>query len=104
MELECGFAALPSPLVRRHLGGGLPTRLLEDPELAPELRALPAPARRQVRLRVGLEDARAERDARRAATSRLPGATSSKRERCWCSRGSWASAGLAGLLPEGRRH
>jgi len=46
-----------SSLVRRHLGGGLLIRLLEDPDLAPALRALPAPALRQVILRVGLEDA-----------------------------------------------
>jgi hypothetical protein len=48
---------LPSTLVRRHLAGGLLTRLLDDPQLAPALRALPAPALRQVILRVGLEDA-----------------------------------------------
>jgi hypothetical protein len=46
-----------SPLLRRRLNGGLLSRLLEDPELAPTLRALPAPALRQVILRVGLEDA-----------------------------------------------
>jgi hypothetical protein len=48
---------VPAPLVRRRLEGGLLTRLLEDPDLAPALRALPAPALRQVILRVGLEDA-----------------------------------------------
>jgi hypothetical protein len=48
---------VPSPLLRRRLDGGLLSRLLEDPELAPTLRALPAPALRQVILRVGLEDA-----------------------------------------------
>jgi len=46
-----------STLARRPLGASLLTRLLEDPELAPALRALPAPALRQVILRVGLEDA-----------------------------------------------
>jgi hypothetical protein len=46
-----------SPLIRHRLGGGLLRQLLEDPELAPALRALPAPALRQVILRVGLEDA-----------------------------------------------
>jgi len=46
-----------SALIRRRLGGGLLRQLLEDPELAPALRALPAPALRQVILRVGLEDA-----------------------------------------------
>ncbi len=48
---------MSSPLIRRRLDGGLLNRLLEDPELAPTLRALPAPALRQVILRVGLEDA-----------------------------------------------
>ena len=48
---------MPSPLIRHRLGGGLLRQLLEDPELAPALRALPAPALRQVILRVGLEDA-----------------------------------------------
>ncbi len=48
---------MSSPLIRRRLDGGLLSRLLEDPELAPTLRALPAPALRQVILRVGLEDA-----------------------------------------------
>jgi len=46
-----------SSLIRHRLGGGLLSQLLEDPELAPALRALPAPALRQVILRVGLEDA-----------------------------------------------
>jgi len=46
-----------SPLIRHRLSGGLLSQLLEDPELAPALRALPAPALRQVILRVGLEDA-----------------------------------------------
>ncbi len=48
---------MSSPLIRRRLGGGLLSQLLEDPQLAPALRALPAPALRQVILRVGLEDA-----------------------------------------------
>ncbi len=48
---------MSSPLLRRRLDGGLLSRLLEEPELAPTLRALPAPALRQVILRVGLEDA-----------------------------------------------
>jgi hypothetical protein len=48
---------MSSPLIRRRVGGGLLGQLLEDPELAPALRALPAPALRQVILRVGLEDA-----------------------------------------------
>ena len=48
---------MSSTLLRRRLGGGLLSQLLEDPQLAPELRALPAPALRQVILRVGLEDA-----------------------------------------------
>jgi hypothetical protein len=46
-----------SSLTRHRLGGALLRGLLEDPELAPALRALPAPALRQVILRVGLEDA-----------------------------------------------
>jgi Family of unknown function (DUF6178) len=46
-----------SRLIRHRLGGGLLRQLLEDAELAPALRALPAPALRQVILRVGLEDA-----------------------------------------------
>jgi hypothetical protein len=46
-----------SPLIRHRLGGALLRQLLEDPELAPALRALPAAALRQVILRVGLEDA-----------------------------------------------
>lgn len=48
---------MSSALIRHRLGGGLLSQLLEDPELAPALRALPAPALRQVILRVGLEDA-----------------------------------------------
>lgn len=48
---------MSSGLLRRRLDGGFLSRLLEDPELAPTLRALPAPALRQVILRVGLEDA-----------------------------------------------
>jgi len=46
-----------SALIRHRLGGGLLRQLLADPDLAPALRALPAPALRQVILRVGLEDA-----------------------------------------------
>ncbi len=48
---------MSSSLIRHRLSGGLLSQLLEDPELAPALRALPAPALRQVILRVGLEDA-----------------------------------------------
>jgi hypothetical protein len=48
---------MSSTLLRRRLGGGLLSQLLEDPQLALELRALPAHALRQVILRVGLEDA-----------------------------------------------
>lgn len=48
---------MSSPLTRRRLGGGLLRQLLEEPELAPALRALPAPTLRQLILRVGLEDA-----------------------------------------------
>jgi len=48
---------MSSPLSRHRVGGGLLGQLLDDPELAPALRALPAPALRQVLLRVGLEDA-----------------------------------------------
>jgi hypothetical protein len=48
---------MSSPLSRHRVGGGLLGQLLDDPELAPALRALPAPALRQVILRVGLEDA-----------------------------------------------
>jgi hypothetical protein len=39
------------------MDGGLLSRLLDDPDLAPALRALPAPSLRQLILRVGLEDA-----------------------------------------------
>jgi len=48
---------MSSSLMRRRLDGKVLGRILEDPELAPSLRALPAPALRQVILRVGLEDA-----------------------------------------------
>lgn len=48
---------MSSSLLRRRLDGGLLNQLLEDPDLAPTLRALPAPALRQVILRIGLEDA-----------------------------------------------
>ena len=48
---------MSSPLIRRRLDGGLLSRLLEDPQLAPTLRGLPAPALRHVILQVGLEDA-----------------------------------------------
>jgi hypothetical protein len=46
-----------SSLIRHRLGGGLLNQLIEDPGLVPALRALPAPALRQIILRVGLEDA-----------------------------------------------
>jgi hypothetical protein len=52
--MEC---PMPSGSLRRRPDGGLLRRLLEDPELAPTLRALPAATLRQVILRVGLEDA-----------------------------------------------
>jgi hypothetical protein len=45
------------PLLRRTLNGSLLAQLLDDPQLAPQLRALPAPVLRQVILRIGLEDA-----------------------------------------------
>src|SRR5512134_1127963 len=45
------------PLLRRTLSGSLLGQMLDDPQLAPQLRALPAPVLRQVILRVGLEDA-----------------------------------------------
>jgi len=48
---------MSSTLMRSRLGGGLLSQLLEDPQLAPALRALSAPALRQVILGVGLEDA-----------------------------------------------
>jgi len=48
---------MPSLLIRRPSGTDLLTRLLEDPQAAVALRALPAPALRQVILHVGLEDA-----------------------------------------------
>lgn len=44
-------------LVRRNLNGSLLGQLLEDPQLAAQLRALPAPVLRRVILQVGLEDA-----------------------------------------------
>jgi hypothetical protein len=45
------------PLLRRTLDGSLLRQLLDDPQLAPQLRALPAPVLRQVILQIGLEDA-----------------------------------------------
>jgi Family of unknown function (DUF6178) len=44
-------------LLRRTLDGALLGQMLEDPQLAPQLRALPAPLLRQVILQIGLEDA-----------------------------------------------
>jgi len=45
------------PLLRRTLSGSLLGQMLDDPQLAPQLRALPAPVLRQVILKIGLEDA-----------------------------------------------
>ena len=44
-------------LVRRTLSGSLLGQMLDDPQLAPQLQALPAPVLRQVILQIGLEDA-----------------------------------------------
>ena len=44
-------------LLRRTLSGSLLGQMLDDPQLAPQLRALPAPVLRQVILQIGLEDA-----------------------------------------------
>lgn len=44
-------------LLRRSLSGSLLGQMLDDPQLAPQLQALPAPVLRQVILQVGLEDA-----------------------------------------------
>lgn len=44
-------------LVRRTLNGSLLLQMLDDPQLAPQLRALPAQVLRQVILQIGLEDA-----------------------------------------------
>jgi hypothetical protein len=44
-------------LLRPTLNGSLLAQLLDDPQLAVQLQALPAPALRQVILRIGLEDA-----------------------------------------------
>jgi hypothetical protein len=44
-------------LLRRTLSGYLLGQMLDDPQLAPQLRALPAPLLRQVILQIGLEDA-----------------------------------------------
>jgi Family of unknown function (DUF6178) len=44
-------------LLRRTLNGALLGQMLEDPQLAPQLRALSAPVLRQVILQIGLEDA-----------------------------------------------
>jgi hypothetical protein len=46
-----------APLLRRTLNGSLLMQMLDDPQLAPQLRALPAPVLRQVILQIGLEDA-----------------------------------------------
>lgn len=43
--------------LRRTLNGSLLEQMLDDPQLAPQLRALPAPVLRQVILQIGLEDA-----------------------------------------------
>lgn len=48
---------MPSPLRRRPIDRTLLGRILADPELLPQVRALPAPAFRQAILQVGLEDA-----------------------------------------------
>jgi len=47
---------MSSALTRRPLGASVVRRLLDDPALLPQLRALPAPALRQLILHVGLED------------------------------------------------
>ena len=44
-------------LLRRTLSGSLLEQMLDDPQLASQLRALPAPVLRQVILQIGLEDA-----------------------------------------------
>jgi hypothetical protein len=44
-------------LLRRTLDTSLLGQMLDDPQLAPQLRALPAPVLRQLVLRIGLEDA-----------------------------------------------
>lgn len=44
-------------LLRRTLSGSLLGQMLDDPQLAPQLRALPAPLLRQVILQIGLADA-----------------------------------------------
>jgi hypothetical protein len=44
-------------LLRRTLNGSLLGQMLDDPQLAPQLQALPAPVLRQVILQIGLEDA-----------------------------------------------
>jgi len=44
-------------LLRRTLSGSLLGQMLDDPQLAPQLRALPAPVLRRVILQIGLEDA-----------------------------------------------
>lgn len=44
-------------LLRRTLNTSLLGQMLDDPQLAPQLRSLPAPVLRQVILRIGLEDA-----------------------------------------------
>jgi Family of unknown function (DUF6178) len=48
---------MAGPLLRRTLNGSLLLQMLDDPQLAPQLRALPAPVLRQVILQIGLEDA-----------------------------------------------
>ena len=50
-------AAMARQLLRRTLNGSLLGQMLDDPQLAPQLRALPAPVLRQVILQIGLEDA-----------------------------------------------
>jgi hypothetical protein len=44
-------------LLRRTLNTSLLGQMLDDPQLAPQLRGLPAPVLRQLVLRIGLEDA-----------------------------------------------
>ena len=44
-------------LLRRTLSGSLLGQMLDDPQLAPQLQALPAPVLRQVIVQIGLEDA-----------------------------------------------
>ena len=48
---------MANALRHRPVGTGFLAQLLETPDLAPRLQALPAPALRQLLLEIGLEDA-----------------------------------------------